>query len=296
MSKYGAACDNLLSAQVVTVDGRQVEASRELQSGSFLGNSRRRRKFRCRHGARVPAPSGNRCSGGNADCIRLGRIPELLQAFVKFVAAAPDEMNVAGGVLPSEQGTRFWMLVCYFGHPRHGNELLRPLRALKPQEDNVRVMSYLEAQAGAAFLRSACRAFPNGPVSSGTQRGRNCDDYGGNQQASPTNRVFIVPLYGAISRVGLSETAFALRQPGYELDILGTLERSGREGDCGAMGQVSARQFATPCAWSVRQPIGRNERRTCQGGVRVELRSPGGDQEKVRPQECAAAQPEHQAG
>src|SRR5215471_10770139 len=27
MEKYGAACDNLLSAQVVTVDGRQVEAS-----------------------------------------------------------------------------------------------------------------------------------------------------------------------------------------------------------------------------------------------------------------------------
>ena len=27
MSKYGAACDNLLSAQLVTVDGRQVEAS-----------------------------------------------------------------------------------------------------------------------------------------------------------------------------------------------------------------------------------------------------------------------------
>ena len=26
MEKYGAACDNLLSAQVVTVDGRQVEA------------------------------------------------------------------------------------------------------------------------------------------------------------------------------------------------------------------------------------------------------------------------------
>ena len=27
MGKYGAACDNVLSAQLVTVDGRQVEAS-----------------------------------------------------------------------------------------------------------------------------------------------------------------------------------------------------------------------------------------------------------------------------
>ena len=30
-----------------------------------------------------------------------------------------------------------------------------------------------------------------------------------------------MPLYGAISRVGASDTAFALRQPGYEVDIVG---------------------------------------------------------------------------
>jgi hypothetical protein len=68
-----------------------------------------------------------------------GRIPELLQAFVKFVAAAPDETCVVGAVLPSEQGTLFQMMVFYCGDPRLGNDLLRPLRApLKPQEDNVR--------------------------------------------------------------------------------------------------------------------------------------------------------------
>ena len=74
------------------------------------------------------------------------------------------------------------MLVCHCGDPRHGNDLLRPLRALKPQEDKVRVMSYLEAQSGAGISSSARRAFPNGPVSSGTQRGRDCDDHNGNQR------------------------------------------------------------------------------------------------------------------
>jgi len=38
----------------------------ELQSRSFLGDSRWRRKFRSGNGARVPAPSTNRRSGGNA--------------------------------------------------------------------------------------------------------------------------------------------------------------------------------------------------------------------------------------
>jgi FAD/FMN-containing dehydrogenase len=35
MDKYGAACDNLLSAQVVTVDGRQIEASQKANPDLF---------------------------------------------------------------------------------------------------------------------------------------------------------------------------------------------------------------------------------------------------------------------
>lgn len=33
-----------------------------------------------------------------------GRISDLLQALVRFVAAAPDEMSVVGMIIPSEQG------------------------------------------------------------------------------------------------------------------------------------------------------------------------------------------------
>ncbi len=87
-----------------------------------------------------------------------GRIPELLQAFANFVAAAPGEASVVGMVLPSEQGTRFRILVFHCGDPRQGNELLTPLRVLKPQEDNVRVMSYLEAQV-AGFLAAPVAHF-----------------------------------------------------------------------------------------------------------------------------------------
>jgi hypothetical protein len=39
---------------------------------------------------------------------------------------------------------------------------------------------------------------------------------------APSNiRVFMVPLYGAVTRVPLRDAAFPLRQPGYELDIMG---------------------------------------------------------------------------
>ena len=65
-----------------------------------------------------------------------------------------------------------------------GNDLVRPLRALKPQDDSVKVMSYLEAQAAGWISSNAGCALPNGPVSSGTQRGRNCGDSNGNQQCA----------------------------------------------------------------------------------------------------------------
>ncbi len=219
MSKYGAACDNLISAQLLRVDGSKIEASQSSNSELFWAL---------------------RGGGGNFGVVtaleyRLhpvtdvlagtltyppGRISEMLQAFVKFVAAAPDEMNVVGVVLPSEEGTRFHMLVCHCGDRRQGTDLLKPLRALRPQQDNIHIASYLETQANinpyapvahfqtdlflpeltAAAIATIATAADNAP---------------------PNARVFIVPLYGEVTRVGLSETAFPLRQPGYEVDIMG---------------------------------------------------------------------------
>jgi hypothetical protein len=40
--------------------------------------------------------------------------------------------------------------------------------------------------------------------------------------APPNTKVFIVPFYGAITNVAASDMAFPLRQPGYELDIVGS--------------------------------------------------------------------------
>jgi FAD binding domain len=48
MSKYGAACDNLLSAQLVTVEGRQVEASQSSNPDLFWAMRRLLRRLQQR--------------------------------------------------------------------------------------------------------------------------------------------------------------------------------------------------------------------------------------------------------
>jgi FAD/FMN-containing dehydrogenase len=220
MDKYGLACDNLLSAQVVTVDGRQIEASQKSNPDLFWAIRGGGGNFGVVTTLEYRLhPVGEVVSGGLV--YPPGRIPELLEAFVRFLADAPDEMDAFAQLLPSERGPKLKIDVCYCGNPRMGTDLLRPLRALKPQDDSVRVMSYLEAQAAGGFLLAPVAHF---------QTNRFLRELGGaaiaaitaaTNNAPATCKVIIVPFRGAVSRVSLNDTAFALRQPGYEVDMTG---------------------------------------------------------------------------
>jgi hypothetical protein len=220
MAKYGAACDNLIRAQLVTVDGRQVEASQNSNADLFWAIRGGGGNFGVATSLEYRLHPVTDVLAG-ALLYPPGRTPELLEAFVKFVTAAPDEVSIVGAVLPSEQGTRFRMVVFHCGHARQGNELLRRLRALKPQEDRVREMSYLEAQS-IAFLPAPVAHFQTDLFLPELTAAAIVALTTATNDAPPNARVFLVPLFGAISRVGLTDTAFALRRPGYELDIVGT--------------------------------------------------------------------------
>jgi hypothetical protein len=220
MEKYGAACDNLRSAQVVTVDGRQVEASQKSNPDLFWAIRGGGGNF-----AVVTAleyqlhPVGQVVSG--ALMYPAGRIPELLQAFNKFLAGAPDEIDAFAQLLPSEQGPRLKIDVCYCGDSRLGNDVVRPLRALKPQDDGVKVMSYLEAQAAGGFLLTPVAHFQTDLVLGELGGAAIAAIATAINKAPPTCKLIIVPLRGAVSRVSVNAMAFALRQPGYEIDITG---------------------------------------------------------------------------
>jgi FAD/FMN-containing dehydrogenase len=220
MDKYGAACDNLLSAQVVTVDGRQVEASPKSNPDLFWAIRGGGGNFGVVTALEYKLHPVNQVLSG-ALTYPAGRIPELLQAFAKFLAGASDEMDAFAQLLPSEQGRRLKVDVCYCGKPQIGNDLLGSLRALKPQDDSVKIMSYLEAQAAGGFLLTPVAHFQTNLFLRELSGASIAAITTAVNDAPPTCKVIIVPLRGAVSRVSPTDTAFALREPGYEIDMAG---------------------------------------------------------------------------
>jgi len=230
MEKYGAACDNLLSAQVVTVDGRQVEASQKSNPDLFWALRGGGGNFGVVTALEYQLHPVEEVVSG-ALMYLAGRIPQLLQAFVKFLAGAPDEVDAFAQLLPSESGPRLKVDVCYCGDPRMGNDLIRPLRALKPQDDSVKVLSYLEAQAAGGFLQAPVAHFQTNLFLRELSGAAIAAISTAINNAPATCKLIIVPLRGAVSRVALTDTAFALRQPGYEVDMTGVWSASAEKAD-----------------------------------------------------------------
>ena len=220
MEKYGAACDNLLSAQVVTVDGRQVEASAKSNSDLFWAIRGGGGNFGVVTALEYQLHPVDQVLSG-ALTYSPGRIPDLLQTFAKFLAGAPDEMDAFAQILPSDQGRRLKVDVCYCGDPKMGNDFLRPLRAFKPQDDSVKIMSYLDAQGAGGFLAAPVAHFQTNLILRELNEAAIAGITEAINDAPATCKVIIVPLRGAVSRVRLTDTAFALREPGYEIDIAG---------------------------------------------------------------------------
>ncbi len=229
MGKYGAACDNLLSAQLVTVDGRQVEASEKSNPDLFWAIRGGGGNFGVVTALAYRLhPVGDVLAGSLI--YPAGRIPELLQAFVKFVAAEPDEMDVLAQLTPSTGGPQLKVDVCYCGDPRMGSDLIRALRALNPQHDTVKRVPYLEAQASAGFLQAPVAHFQTDLLLRELSEAAVAVIAAAIHNAPPKCKAVIVPLRGAISRVPLGNTAFALREPGYEIDIAGVWSAPAEKG------------------------------------------------------------------
>jgi hypothetical protein len=231
MPKYGATCDNVESAEIVTVDGRQVKASHNSNSDLFWAIRGGGGNFGVATSFEYQLHPVTKVLAGALE-YPAGRIPELLRTYVNFTATAPDEIMLVAMIVPSQQGPTFRILFRYCGEPSLGDQLLKSLREpIKPHDDTVKVMSYLESQVtGFPKPSKPIPYFVTSLFLPELNEGAVAAITASTQDAPPRFRVMIGHLHGAVTRVPSGDMAFPLRERGHELEVTSYWGTPGEEG------------------------------------------------------------------
>ena len=148
MGKHGAACDNLLSVDVVTADGEMLVASAEQNADLFWamrgagGNFGIVTAFRYRlH------PLGEVLAG--MLLYPRERAVELIAFHREFLRGTPDELDTTVAFLNSPDGAPLvGIIAVHAGAVAEGERILEPLRKFgSPVADLIQPMPYVNAQS-----------------------------------------------------------------------------------------------------------------------------------------------------
>jgi FAD/FMN-containing dehydrogenase len=145
--KHGLACDNLLSVDVVTADGKFLKASVAENPDLFWGLRGGGGNFGVVTSFEYQLhPVGQVLAGIVAYPFQKAK--EVLKLFRDLTSAAPDEMASGIVLITLPDGTAVvGVVVCYNGPIAEGERLLKPLRAFRPVlMDQIGPIPYTAAQ------------------------------------------------------------------------------------------------------------------------------------------------------
>jgi FAD/FMN-containing dehydrogenase len=147
--RFGLACDNVRSIDLVTANGQLLTASREQNKDLFWGLRGGGGNFGVATGFEFqlhpvdPVMIGGELNYSFADA------PKVLEFYFGYAAEAPDELNLDVSVVRLPNDMRFMSIdVCYSGPPAIADKVLAPLRQIrKPVQDTVAPTPYVQLQA-----------------------------------------------------------------------------------------------------------------------------------------------------
>jgi hypothetical protein len=221
--KYGLTCDNVLSFDIVTADGKIRVASATESEDLFWALRGGGGNFGVVTSFEFRAHPVSTVLGGMVIYSREHAV-EVLRFYRDFTQSAPEELTAYVALLHTPDGIpAVAVIACYCGDVTEGETVFRPLRTFSsPMVDLIQPMPFPQMQT---FLDAG---FPHGNHNywKSTFLREFSDDaisvlveYA-NRATSPLSGVVIEYYGGAASRVEVSETAFAQRQAQYEVGIL----------------------------------------------------------------------------
>ncbi|MBV9202820.1 MAG: FAD-binding oxidoreductase [Alphaproteobacteria bacterium] len=222
--KHGLSCDNLLSADVVTADGRLLTASADQNPDLFWGLRGGGGNFGVVTSFEYQLhPVGPVLAGMVVH--PMSRAKEVLRFYQDFCRSCPDEMVAAAALMTSHDGDPVAVMVAaYIGDLAAGEKAVASLRKFGPPlADTIASTSYV------ALNTLFDAAFPYGGVqrywksSFLKELGDDMLDIVVARSAkflSPMSNVLFFHLHGAAARVDRDATAFGLRDDQWDYDVI----------------------------------------------------------------------------
>jgi hypothetical protein len=132
MGKYGLACDNLISADLVTADGRLLRASADENADLFWGIRGGSGNFGVVTSLEYRLRSVGPLILGGAVLYPLAKAKDFLRFFREYAVVMPDELSMQGGMFTFNGIRVIGMAGCYCGPIEEGERALKPLRTFAP--------------------------------------------------------------------------------------------------------------------------------------------------------------------
>jgi FAD/FMN-containing dehydrogenase len=220
---HGLACDNLISADVVTADGRLLRATEEENEDLFWGIRGGGGNFGVvtSFGYRLH-PVGKVLAGGLS--YPLSEAQEVLRFYHEFARGCPDELSTTAslGVTPEGEGV-ISVSVCYCGALEEGERVLGPLREFgSPLADNIEPIAYttLQSAPDAGFPQGRRHYWKSSYLKELSKEAIEVMAEYVSEMPSPATGVGLQQMHGAASRVDPTATAFPHRDEHYDFLIL----------------------------------------------------------------------------
>ena len=240
MGKYGAACDNVLSLQVVTADAQSQFVDSQHHDDLFWGLRGGGGNFGIVTAFEYKLHPVRKVLGGFL-AYPISQARQFYTAYRDLMVTAPDELVVETVSMAAYEGIPFkqpivMAVVCYCGDPDEGYRILRPIRSLsRPQADSIGIIPYTSLQrhpplnVGRALLGNrgvgdvAVRPLDR-RLQYNHWKAASLDELTDAAIDTLVERIEGAPkgwsiglghhMHGAVARVAPSETAF-IRRPGY---------------------------------------------------------------------------------
>ncbi len=226
MGKYALALDNLLSVDLVLANGSTLTASKDANADLFWGLCGGGGNFGIATSFEYRLHQVGPMITGGVIAYPFSEAWDVLRHFRDVTASLPDDLMVFGGLIhaPDGSGAKLVaMVVCHCGSLADGEVAVQPIKSFgTPAMDALGPLPYttMNSMLDGGYPRGALNYWKSNFLASLSDEAiRTMIDCFA-QCPSPMGQLLLEHFHGAITRVGVTDTAFPLRAEGYNLLVL----------------------------------------------------------------------------